>query len=77
MPVAIIEVGRCYITALGEIRRVLEISGGKVTYDARGKTVEGGSWASRTTVGDGRFASDVEREIPCDYDSNASPRWRG
>ena len=32
-----IEVGKCYVTAWGEIRRVLEISGGKVTYDARGK----------------------------------------
>jgi len=72
-----IEVGKYYVTAWGEIRRVLEISAGKVTYDARGKTAEGGSWASRTTVGDGRFANDVEREVPCDYDPNPALRWRG
>jgi hypothetical protein len=65
-----IKVGKCYVTALGQIRRVLEISGGRVKYEARGKTAEGGSWGSWTTVGDGRFANDVEREVPCNYDPN-------
>jgi hypothetical protein len=61
-----IQVGKFYVTAMGQVRRVLEISGGKVKYEARGRTAEGGPAASWTTVGDGRFANDVEREVPCD-----------
>lgn len=77
MPVAVIEVGKCYMTAFGEIRRVLEISSGKVKYETQQKTAGGGSSTSWVTVGDGRFANDVEREVPCDYDPNSTPRWRG
>jgi hypothetical protein len=73
-----VEVGKCYVTAMGQVRRVLEINGGKVKYQVQQKTAEGsGSSASITTVGDGRFANDVEREVPCDYDPNSTPRWRG
>jgi len=73
-----IEVGKCYVTAMGQVRRVLDISGGKVRYLVQQKTAEGsGSAASNTTVSDGRFANDVEREVPCDYDPNYTPRWRG
>jgi hypothetical protein len=61
-----IQIGKCYVTAMGEVRRVLEIGGGRVKYEARGRTAEGGTVASWTTVGDGRFANDVEREVPCD-----------
>jgi hypothetical protein len=64
-----IEVGKCYVTAIGQIRRVLETGSGRVKYEARGKTTEDGSWSSRTTSS-GRFANDVEREVPCDYDPN-------
>lgn len=73
-----IEVGKCYLTAMGQVRRVLEIGGGKVKYQVQQKTAEGGgSSTSNTTVGDGRFANDVEREVPCHYDPNYTPRWRG
>lgn len=73
-----IEVGKCYVTAMRQVRRVLEISGGKVKYQAQGKTAEGGgSSAEWVTIGDGKFANDAEREVPCDYDPNDTPRWRG
>jgi len=42
-----IKVGKCYVTALGQIRRVLEISGGRVKYEARGTGIAC-SWSSCT-----------------------------
>jgi len=62
-----IAAGRCYLTALGQIRRVLRFGNGKVTYETRGRKATGGSWGEQNTVLDGRFARDVEREVPCDF----------
>jgi hypothetical protein len=70
VPVESIAVGKCYITEIGQIRRVLEVKDGRVKYESRGKTAHGGSWGAWTTVGDGKFAREVEREVPCDYDPN-------
>ncbi len=37
-----ISVNKCYLTALGQVRRVLKFGNGKVTYESRGKkTVTG------------------------------------
>src|SRR6516225_192197 len=33
-----------------------------------GKVAHGGSWGALTTVSILRFARDVQREVPCDYD---------
>ena len=60
-----IVVGKRYLTALGQIRRVLKSGDGKVTYETRGR--KAGSWRDQNTVLDGRFARDVEREVPCDF----------
>jgi hypothetical protein len=67
--ISISEIGlnKCYLTALGQVRRVLKLGNGRVTYESRGKTVTGGSWGEQNTVADGRFAQDVEREVPCDF----------
>jgi len=70
IPAQNISVGKCYITEIGQVRRVLEVKDGRVKYESRGKTAHGGSWGAGTTVGDGKFARDVEREVPCDYDPN-------
>jgi hypothetical protein len=51
VPVASVAVGKCYLTEIGQVRRVLEIKE-----------------AMLTTVSNLRFARDVEREVPCDYD---------
>ena len=62
-----ISLNKCYLTALGQVRRVVKFGNGRVTYEARGKkTVAGGSWSEQNTVPDGKFARDVEREIPCE-----------
>ena len=66
IPVSEIAIGKCYLTALGQVRRVLRLGSGKVTYESRGKTATGGSWGEQNTVSDGRFARDVEQEVPCD-----------
>ena len=67
IPVSEIADGKCYLTALGQVRRVLKVGNGKVTYESRGKTITKGSWGEQNTVLDGRFARDVEREVPCDF----------
>jgi hypothetical protein len=67
IPVSEIVPGKCYLTALGQVRRVLKFGNGKVTYESRGKTATSGSWGEQNTVVDGRFARDVEREVPCDF----------
>jgi hypothetical protein len=77
MPVALdkITVGKCFITEIGQVRRVLKVESGMVTYEARGKTATGdSSWGARTTVGDGKFARAVDREVTCDYDPNHPDR---
>ena len=73
VPVEGVAVGKCYLTEIGQIRRVLEIKEAMVKYESRGKTAHGGSWGALTTVSILRFARDVEREVPCDYD----PRYPG
>jgi hypothetical protein len=67
IPVSEIVAGQCYLTALGQVRRVLKFDNGKVTYESRSKTTAKGSWGEQNTVSDGRFARDVEREVPCDF----------
>jgi hypothetical protein len=67
VPVASVAVGKCYLTEIGQVRRVLEIKEAMVKYESRGKTAHGGSWGALTTVSNLRFARDVEREVPCDY----------
>ena len=49
---------------------MLEVKDGKVKYESRGKTAHGGSW-DVAAVADGKFARDVDREVPCDYDPDA------
>lgn len=64
----LIGVGRCYLTPQGEVRKVLEIEGQKLTYVARGKLAFP-SWdrdLCRDTTTE-TFARDVEREVPCDW----------
>ena len=69
-----IAVDKCYVTSMGQVRRVLSIDNGKIKYEARGKTESGGSWGSWTTVGDAKFAADVDREVKCDWNPDYPER---
>jgi hypothetical protein len=64
IPVSEIAIGKCY---QGQVRRVLKVGNGKVTYESRSKKITKGSWGEHNTVVDSRFARDVEREVPCDF----------
>jgi hypothetical protein len=68
VPVESAAVGKCYVTEIGQVRRVLEIKNAIVKYESRGKTAHGGSWGAFIAITILRFARDVEREVPCDYD---------
>jgi hypothetical protein len=67
IPVGAIVVGKCYLTVLGQVRRVLKFGNGKVSYESRSAKLTGGPWGEQNTVLDGRFARDVEREVPCNF----------
>jgi hypothetical protein len=71
IPVDGIAVGKCFVTEIGQVRRVLEVKDGRVKYESRGKTAHGGLWGDITTAADGKFARDVNREVSCDYDRDA------
>jgi hypothetical protein len=73
VPVEIVAVGKCYVTEIGQVRRVLEIKEAMVKYESRGKTAHGRSWGVLITVSILRFVRDVEREVPCDYDPRYPP----
>jgi len=66
IPVDGIAVGKCFVTEIGQVRRVLEVKDGKVKYESRGKTAHGGSWGDIAAVADGKFAREVDREVPCE-----------
>jgi hypothetical protein len=66
MPISVneIAVDKSYVTATGQLRRVLKVENAKVTYEeARGKAAAGGNWGLWTTVGDGKFAQDVDHKV--------------
>ena len=73
IPVESVAVGKCYLTEIGQVRRVLEIKEAMVKYDSRAKTAHGASWGALTTLSILRFARDVEREVPCDHDHAIPP----
>ena len=62
-----IEVGQCYLTNMGTIRRVTGLVPGRVQYKQR--PGHRPTWANhRTDILDLRsFAFSVERPVPCDW----------
>jgi hypothetical protein len=65
-----IAVGKCYLR-FTEVRRVTQItSNDEVLYTSRMKTEShfGLATSNNNRVTRGRFAQEVEREVPCDYD---------
>lgn len=72
MPVAVSSLakGKCYVTANGQVRRILELDATDVVYEARGGKNVAPPWGSKTKVNRQKFADAVDREVPCDYDPN-------
>lgn len=65
-----IEVGKCYVTPAGQVRRVTKLDGSKVTFEARGTKAipRGKHWPSVGMVERAKFAQAVDREVRADYD---------
>ena len=63
-----IDVGKCYATSTGQVRRVTKVEI-KVTYESRGEKAlpKGRAWNPRVTALGAKFARDVDREVTCDY----------
>jgi hypothetical protein len=60
--------GHCYVTAGGEVRKIIETKAAIITYVVRGKiafpTWDPGEWHySNREV----FAQEVTHEVPCDW----------
>ena len=76
-----IEVGKCFVTISKQVRRVTEITDGKVDYEARGRSYKRGkeSWSPSGVRRDqlpdkANFASQVERIVTCDWDPDYPER---
>ncbi len=69
IPPESIEVGRCYLTKTGRVRRVLCLMpDGRVQYEQRrGPVREGHAWPRRSMSPIRTFAYNAEREVPCDW----------
>ncbi len=68
VPPESIQVGQCYLSVTGQVRRVMRVlPDGRVQYEARGGAVARAfNW--RTDILDLRsFAFSVERPVPCDW----------
>jgi hypothetical protein len=67
LPPESIQVGECYLTSMGTVRRVTRLLPGRVQYEQR--PAHRGTWANhRTDILDLRsFAFLVERPVPCDW----------
>jgi len=55
---------RCYSTAYGEVRRIVRIENGKVTYTTVGRNIDEVPWSGLTTVATEKFAREVVRQAP-------------
>jgi hypothetical protein len=64
-----IEVGQCYLTRSGQVRRVRAFHEGRVQFEARSKPPRPSSrWVWRPGILDPEtFAAMIERPVPCDW----------
>ena len=67
-----VQVGRCFITTGGQVRQVTEIANGTVHCQVRGGKWKGKGGYRGLTLSKpptlARFAADVARRVPCNYD---------
>ncbi len=64
-----IQVGQCYLTRSGQVRRVRAFHEGRVQFEARSKPPRpSSSWVWRPGILDPEtFAAMIERPVPCDW----------
>ena len=68
LPPETIEVGQCYLTVSGSVRRVRAILQGRVQFENRVKVPNGCPWGWRTSMLDIKsFAFSEERPVPYDW----------
>lgn len=60
-----IAVGKCYVTAEGQVRKVLKMDGGDVLY-AHHRDPAKKDWGHWKWLSEPRFAADAAREIACE-----------
>jgi hypothetical protein len=62
--------GKCYRTAADppQVRRVLDVDAGSVTYEARGHKLVQGNWGRKITASMDTFLAAIVAEVPCDFD---------
>ena len=66
-----IEVGRCYLTTTGQVRRALRFMGdGRVQFEERPGIARRKQWTMDVQC-TRFFAAVVERELPCDWTPEA------
>ena len=65
VPPESIEVGKCYLTKQGQVRRVIAIEGGKVTYHVGRQQALKGRWPRRMVAMHATFAASLLREVAC------------
>jgi hypothetical protein len=68
VPVAIITPGKCFVMPGNQVRRVLSVEDGVVTFEARGRKFIRGRWPNQYKGAVETFAAAVVKEVPCHYD---------
>lgn len=58
---------KCFITATKQMRKIVKIDGGKVTYETWSARQERPMNPARYTVSDTKFCGDVDKEVPCSH----------
>jgi hypothetical protein len=68
IPPESLQVGQCYLTHSGYVRRITALSPGRVQYETRTRPGKRVGWAWRPGIIDPKtFAAMVERPVPCDW----------
>ncbi len=74
VPIDTVEIGKCFVTELGQVRRVLSVKDGSVVYEtARWRGGFSGSAQAITTVPITHFARTVKRELPLADEPGSEP----
>ncbi len=68
VPPESITVGKCFATPGNQVRRVLAIEDGIVSYEARGPKMIKGRWPAQRRASIEKFVAGVLKEVPCHYD---------
>ena len=63
IPVHQLIIDRCYSTAHRQVRRIIRVEGGMVTYTTVGRNIDEVARSGLTTVAIEKFAREVVREI--------------